>query len=239
MKSPLKIAEGVYQLQAVGARVTVIETEDGVVMVDAGSRGSLRRVSSGLDAIGRSMDDLRLVAITHGHPDHVGGLDKIVEASSARVAAHRDDAGVIDGTGPMVSPYRSGFLANVTRPFITPFYGAPVVVDYLVEDGDTLPAVPEMRVVHVPGHTAGSMCIYLPSRKLIMVGDAMQNRFNRLTGPAAAVTKDLPQAMESLKKLLLLDIDVICFGHHAPITHDASEALRQAFDGRAASSRRC
>ncbi len=237
MKGPLKVAEGVYQLQALGARVTVIESEDGLVMVDAGFRGSVGRVALGLEAIGRSIRDVRLVAITHCHPDHAGGLDRIVEASSARVAAHSEDAGVIDGTGPMISPYRNGFLANVTRPLMTPFYGARVAVDYVLEDGDMLPTVPEMRVVHVPGHTAGSICVYVPSSKLLIVGDALQNRFNRLSGPAAAVTKDIAQAMASLNKLLSLDFDTICFGHHSPISGDARTALRRVVDRHASSSK--
>ena len=75
----------------------------------------------------------------------------------------------------------------------------------------------DIRTVHVPGHTPGSICLYLASEGVLIVGDALQYRFRRLSPPAAAVTQDSKQANESLKKLLKLDFDTIVFSHFPPL----------------------
>jgi glyoxylase-like metal-dependent hydrolase (beta-lactamase superfamily II) len=225
--NPIEIVPGVHQIRAIGARVTVLSDGDNAVLVDAGSRGSRGPISSGLDALGIALERVGLVVLTHYHPDHSGGLSRLVLATPAKVATHRLEAGIVSGEEPPPSPYRSGLIATLTRPVIGPLYGAPVDVDYTLEDGDRLPFDLEVRVVHTPGHTSGSICLYVPSKKLVIVGDALQYRRRRLGPPASSVTQDIDQAMESLKKLLPLDIETICFSHFPPLRLDAQASLRR------------
>ena len=151
--NPIEIAPGVHQIRALGARVTVLSEGDNAVLVDAGSRGSHGPISSGLDALGIPMERVGLIVLTHYHPDHTGGLSKLVLAMSAKVATHRLEARILAGEEPAPSPYRTGLIATLTRPVMGPLYGAPVDVDYALEDGDRLPFDLEVRVVHTPGHT--------------------------------------------------------------------------------------
>ena len=225
---PVEVVPGVYQLTAIGAKVTVLLDDDGVVLVDAGVRGSLRLIAAGLRALDSSWEQVRLVVLTHYHPDHSGGLGELVGATSARVAVHRQEAGIINGEKPVPSPFRNPILAGVTQPFLPLLYGQPVKVDYLLEDGDRLPTMTEeVQTIHTPGHTRGSICLYLASKRVLIVGDVLQYRFRRLSLPAAAVTQDPEQARESLKKLVSLDFDVICFSHFPPLRQHAREALQR------------
>ena len=82
-------------------------------------------------------------------------------------------------------------------------------------------------MVHTPGHTKGSICLEVTSRKVLIVGDALQHKGGRLSLPASAVTLDPEQAVESLKKLLHLDFDVICFSHFPALRRHARESLRE------------
>ena len=227
LANPVEVASGVYQLRTIGARVTVLSTGEGVVLVDAGGRGSLGSIAAGLGALGSSLEQVCLVVLTHYHPDHSGGLGKLVEATSAKVAVHRQEAGIVGRKEPVPSPFRNPILAAITRPFLAPLYGVPVEVDHLLEDGDRLPLGEEVRVLHTPGHPPGSVCLYIASKKMLIVGDALQYRFRRLSPPASAVTRDLSQARKSLKKLLLFDFDVICFGHFPPLQQNARDALQR------------
>ena len=230
---PTEVVPGVYQLGARGAKVTAIVNDDEVVLVDVGARGSLRRIAAGLTAIGSSLDRVRLVALTHYHPDHTGGLAEVVEATSARVAAHSREAGIISGREPAPSPFVNRIVAGVARPFISLFHGGPVEVDYLLNDGDPLPLARDpARIVHTPGHTPGSICLHIPSKKLLIAGDAMEYRSGRLLPPAASVTRDPALAMESLVKLLALDFDIICFSHFPPLAKGARETLQQLLQER-------
>ena len=225
--APIHIADGVYQVRTIGARVTVVTAGEQAAMVDAGARGSLGAIAGGLSALGWSLERVALIAVTHYHPDHGGGLARLAQATSAKVAVHRNEAEIVSGRKATPSPFRNGFVSGVTRPFVARLYGGPVGVDCQLEDGDRLPFAEEMRVIHTPGHTPGSICLYLPSKKVLIVGDALQHRFRRLQPPAEQVTQNSELAMESLEKLVSLDFDTLCFGHFPPLRRDARDALRR------------
>lgn len=227
------VVPGVYQLRVIGARVTALFGDRRVVLVDAGPRASLGLIAAGLWALGSSLDQVRLVVLTHHHPDHSGGLAKLVEATSAQVAIHRREAGIVNGNEPLRAPLRNPVLAAIGQPFLPLLYGHPVTVHYALDDGDTLPMAQEVQVVHTPGHTPGSICLYVVSKKVLIVGDALQYRFGRLSLPASTVTQDPQQARESLKKLLPLDFDVICFSHFPPLRRDARGALQRLVENTA------
>ena len=224
---PERVAEGIYQIRAVAAKVTALIGDGGIVLVDAGGPGSLGSIAGGLKTLGCSTDRVKLVVLTHDHPDHSGGLRRLVDATSARVAVHRLDAGIVGGKEPFRSPFANPVVAGLTRPLIRPFRGGPVDVDYQLEDGEHLPVKQEIRVIHTPGHTAGSICLYVAPQRVLIVGDALQHRRRRLGLPAASVSQDLNQARESLKGLLTLDLDTICFSHFPPLHGDAREKLRE------------
>lgn len=223
----LPVAPGVYQVKARGARVTVLSSPGGLVLVDAGGRGSLRLLSAGLEAMGWVLADVRLVVATHWHPDHTGGLKEVVEASGARVAAHALDAEVIAGQTSPPPIHRHPLLASLWRPLLPILQGKPVQVDVPLKDGGPLPGAPDIRVVHTPGHTQGSICLYVASQRLLVVGDALTRRWGRLFPPAPSVTWDPQRAAESLQRLAALDVETICFSHYAPLRGNAGQALQR------------
>lgn len=228
LTQPIQIADGVYQLRTLGAKVTVLFGSQGLALVDAGARGSMGLIESGLRALGSSLLQVRLIVLTHYHPDHTGNLRKLVEATGAKVAAHEDEADIISGKREHPSPFINRLWARVTRPFLPLLHDPhPTQVDYMIDDGDMLPFSEEVRVIHTPGHTPGSICLYVVSSKVLIVGDALQYRFHRLSPPAPSVTQDRQQAIQSLGKLLSLEFDTICFGHHSPLCHGAREALER------------
>jgi len=227
---PVKITDGVYQIRIFRMGGTVLVDGNEAVLVDTGPRGSLRFIDMGLRSLGFSLEQVRLIVLTHYHADHSGGVAKLVEATDARVAAHQIEAQNMNKEGPLPSPFRDPFLAKLTRPLLRSLSSELIRVDYPVEDGDRLQMEREVRVIHTPGHTPGSICLYMPVEKVLIVGDALQYRFRRLSLPASAVTQDHQQARESLKKLLDLDFDVICFSHFPPLRRNARATLQRMLD---------
>ena len=113
--------------------------------------------------------------------------------------------------------------------------GSPVPVDDRLEDGDVIPFGTEVRVVHLPGHTEGSIALHLPYKGTIIVGDALQYKFARTLGPPAlGVTQRPKEAMRSVEKLLGLDFDTMCFSHFPPMRTEPREALRRLIQQHAA-----
>ena len=223
---PIAIAPGVHQVRTLGARVTVLQAHDGVVLVDAGSRGTLNLIEAGLDALSVTPEQVRLIVLTHCHPDHAGGLADLVEFTSAPVAIHRSEAGIVRGDEPAPSFLRRQALQNA-HPFFAMFSSRPVAVRYPLEDGDYLPEVEGVRVIHTPGHTEGSICLYVESSKVLIVGDALQFRFGKLLAPSWLFTRDPELARASLAKLLDVDFTTLCFSHFPPIQENAREMLAE------------
>ena len=223
--NPLEIAPGLHQLRAFAARVTVLSAGEDALVIDAGGRGSAGPIVSGLKALRIQPEHVSVIAITHHHPDHAGGLARLAERTNARVAAHRLDAGIIGGSEHWPAPRKNGVVAGVTRSVMRALCGKPVAVDIPLEDGDVLPFADEVRIVHTPGHTLGSICFFIPSKGAVVVGDALQFRMSRLGPPAEGFTADVRRAHQSLARLLELDFDTICFSHYPPLTKNAHREL--------------
>lgn len=229
--NPVEIADGIHQIRAVASRVTVI-SHDGnpTLLIDSGARGSLPLISSGLKAIGMNVRQIDLVVLTHYHPDHSGGLSKLVSESLAKVAVHRLEAGIIKGVEPPPNPFGQVPLAGLVGPFMKFVYGGPVDVDYELQDKDQLDVDEEINVVHVPGHTMGSICLHMPMRGIMIVGDALQNRLWKLGPPAKSVTRNPDMAIRSLEKLLSMDFDTMVFSHFPAIKRGARRALKKMLE---------
>jgi len=193
----------------------VLEPE--LSLVDCGYAGSARRITRAVEALGRSPDDLRRVIVTHGHPDHAGSAGELATLGAA-IHIHPADAERLAITWRDLArrPSRGRLFAAMTP--------VPPVVQH-IEDGDVLPVLGGLRVVHTPGHTPGSVCLYGPRDRILFVGDNLQRRFGRLSFASSLYSDDYPQARRSMARLLDLDIDTIVFGHYAPITGGAGEEL--------------
>jgi glyoxylase-like metal-dependent hydrolase (beta-lactamase superfamily II) len=218
----------VFRVAAKGASVFLLSDER-ITLIDAGMRGSGRRILRAVKEIGRSPEDIAQVIVTHYHYDHIGGLAELRRETSARTAAHRAEAPFISGDMRLPFPIRRRVLAAVLEPLATAFgfKPRPVPVDIILDDGDELPALGGMRVVHCPGHTPGHIVLHFPRRGLLIVGDALQAPGGRLTPPAAAVTEDMAAARRSIARMAELDVEVICFSHFRPLREGAAEQLRE------------
>ncbi len=226
--NPIRIVRGVFQIRALGSRVTALIGDGRVLMIDAGMKGSSGLIHSGLNELGVSSDSLSGVIITHYHPDHAGGVRELVYESDIPVMAHRQDSRFLKGAEEQPNPFQRRLMARIAAPLMEKVNAPLTPIDTELEDGDIIPFDFPVQVIHTPGHTPGSITIFLPDQKLLIVGDALQYRLGRkLTPPAAAVTQDPEQAMESLHKLVSLDFHTICFSHFPPFHGAARAALRQ------------
>jgi glyoxylase-like metal-dependent hydrolase (beta-lactamase superfamily II) len=99
-------------------------------------------------------------------------------------------------------------------------------VDMKLEDGEILDILGGLQVVHTPGHTAGSISLYFPAYKILIVGDALAKRRNVVFMPHRSVSSDFKQASASVRKMSNLDVKMLLFGHGRPITEDAQGSLR-------------
>jgi glyoxylase-like metal-dependent hydrolase (beta-lactamase superfamily II) len=186
---------------------------DQLTLVDTGMRGSVGRVVEYIRKLNRHPKDLSLIILTHCHMDHTGGAREIKQVLNSQVAAGEADIQYI--TGEKAVPRRqTGRVAKAAVGLIDrilPF--VPSQVDIPLHDGQELSAGGGMRVIYTPGHTPGSICLYMPAQKVLFAGDALVNTGGKLRVSPAPFTMEPEEAEQSIKRLAGLDAETIVFGH--------------------------
>jgi glyoxylase-like metal-dependent hydrolase (beta-lactamase superfamily II) len=223
------VTKNVYQLSSRrGARPwganTFLLLDNSVTVVDTGLRGRAASILNEVRRLGYKPSDVAYIILTHHHADHVGSLAELKKATGAEVMAHPADAPYIDGSVPQPGPARPKWLARMLSPFGRMWASIPAEVDKLLNDGDELPILGGIKILHTPGHTPGCICLFVPQEKLVIVGDLLTNRF-RPGLPSRMFTVDMIQEVNSLKKLAGLDFDIIAFGHGRPVLREARQKV--------------
>jgi len=202
--------------------------EDRLTLIDTGFRGSLRRITEFVNSIGRDIQEIDLAIITHNHLDHIGSLAELRELTDIKTAIHRID---VENTVNEL-PYPGGKRINklFTIPPLASLRERLVMdagdANMLLDDGNLLPVLGGLRVIHTPGHTAGSISLYAERDKLLFVGDALQKHYGRPCPPSKMVSSDLEVALDSIEKMAQLNCDIICFGHGKPIMKNGQKMLQ-------------
>jgi len=228
--APFRMAQevlpGLYQVRTRGSRAYLV-ADDEITLIDAGGPGSGVRILDALKEIGRSPEEIKHIVITHFHIDHVGGLRELQNFVPARTGVHLLEAPHVESAEPLPNPFTNPLLARICEPYLLRNDPGAARVDVHLRDGDELPALGGMRIVHAPGHTAGSISIHFPNRGVLLVGDAMQYKFGRLMLPSRLFTQDMDEAGESIQKLAGLDFETLCFSHFRPILTGADKKVRE------------
>jgi glyoxylase-like metal-dependent hydrolase (beta-lactamase superfamily II) len=213
----MEILPGVHSVNLLGARGYLIAERE-LTLIDAGLPGSRRRLERYLARIGRSMQELRRIVVTHAHPDHIGAVRELTADTHAEVLLHPADLAALRVTLREAWSERDGakLLAYFTR---TPHASEPAA------DGDVLPVLGGLRVIHTPGHTPGSVCLYAPREKLLFTGDMLQVIRRRVTFASTIFSADIRQARASVAQLAELDVQTIAFAHYPPWRDEANGVL--------------
>jgi glyoxylase-like metal-dependent hydrolase (beta-lactamase superfamily II) len=216
---PRQVVPGVYLLDLGLSQAYLWDRGEALTLIDSGIAGSERAVLAALRSLGRSRVEVDEIVITHYHDDHRGAAAILADHTGAAVIAHEADAPVIAGDAPQPPPNLTEEerpLAEKVIPLVPP--SPPVRLNRTVRDGDELAG--GAVVVHVPGHTPGSIAILVPRLRVLFTGDTIA-RLNGapILGP---FNLDRELAKESVRKQGALDFDVACFGHGAPLVGNAS-----------------
>ncbi|MGH3032160.1 MAG: MBL fold metallo-hydrolase [Gaiellaceae bacterium] len=231
-----EVAQGVYRLGSRWVNHCLVVDGPGAILVDAGYPGYLGQLEPAIAALGRRLEEIEAVLVTHHHVDHAGTAEAVRSRAGADVFVGAGDAPIVRGERPSHPP--SGFYRQVWRPSMIAYllhtvraggarYRSVSEVTTLQDDGRLdLPGGP--RVVYTPGHTAGHCSVLLEERGVLLTGDAMVN-FDYATGRRGLklhrFNEDREGAMASLGRLDGLDAEIVLFGHGDPWPGGLGRAL--------------
>lgn len=220
-----EVLPGLVQVRTRGSKAYLI-LEDDITLIDTGSVGSGERILEVVRELDRSPSDIKNIIITHSHMDHVGGLPVLQKYIPAKTGVHLAEAAHVQSDAPLPNPFIHPLLARICEPYLLRNDPGSARVDVMLNDGDEFPAFGGMKIIHAPGHTAGSISLHFPNRGLLLVGDAMQYKFGRLMLPSRLFTQDMNEAAASVRKLATLDFETLVFSHFRPILSGADKMVR-------------
>lgn len=142
---------------------------DQITLIDTGVAGCEKDIFDYIRSTGRDPSEIALIILTHSHPDHIGAARAIKQLTGCSIAAHPAERAWIEDVD----------LQNRERPvpgFATLVDGS-VSVDHELADGDTVETDEkrgsEILVFHIPGHSKGSISLFLHSEGALFCGDAV------------------------------------------------------------------
>ena len=228
----LEVVPGVYKLSGpwdqadLGASVYLVAEGGDLTLIDSGYGGKAVQILKRVHELGFAAHRITHIIATHHHPDHVGSLAALKKMTGAKIIAHPADAPYIEGSLPQPGPFRPTLYKAVWHPLLKLLQTEPAAVDMAVSDGDELPVAGGIRIIHTPGHTPGSICLYLKQKRLVFTGDLIARRLD-IKLPSLAFSADIPELLQSIHKLSGIEFDIACFGHGWPMKQDANRKVEE------------
>lgn len=164
------------------------------ILIDPGHYAFLSHVRDGLDRLSLSTVDMDLLLITHGHPDHMEGVRAFADQDTL-IALHREEVEFIRKVAPH---YGDALQLPDFQPHI------------LLQEGDLAVGDLQFQVIHTPGHSPGSVCLYWPKRKALFTGDVV---FNHGIGRTDLPGGNGQTLKESIKRISTLEVEYLLPGH--------------------------
>ena len=223
---PFRLWGPVYFVGTDPASSHLIDTGDGLILLDAGYPHSLYLVFEGIRRMGFDPRDIRLVLLSHGHYDHLGAARAVAEYSGARTCLGAPDRDYANGTLDLTWARELGYV-----------YDEAFEPDILLRDGDTLRLGNiSVECVLTPGHTPGTMSFFFEAAgmRFGMHGGAGVNSMQRDFLDRCGLSTDCREAFfAGLDRVGTRQVDVHLGNHTSQNDHHARYARLAAGDERA------
>lgn len=233
----MEFAPQVHRIPAIAGSNAVLLAGEQMAVVDTGLPGNAERIVDYIQSIGRSPRDLRWIVLTHHHHDHSGSAAELRGLTGARIIAHVDETlpagdGLLlrQGTEAEHIPFWYRYVVGAPRRRTAGIDFPIITVDETLTEGDVLPVLEGVHVLHTPGHTPGSICLLVNGPGVLFLGDSAINNRDRVSRPLMWDRAKRRELDASLRRLREVDAQLASFGHGPPLERAVMESLRSLTD---------
>ena len=186
------------------------ETTHEAMVIDPGDD-----IADILALIGKHNLQVKQIVITHAHIDHVGGAMKLRAATGAPILLNQNDSALLK-------------MLDIQAAWLGMSPPGKVEIDHSISDTDKVQAGPFLaQVMHTPGHTEGSICLYFPAEKKLIAGDTLfAGSIGRTDLPGGSFDKIIRSLRD---KVLALPDDTVVVPGHGPLTSIGEERESNPF----------
>jgi glyoxylase-like metal-dependent hydrolase (beta-lactamase superfamily II) len=215
----------------------LVEEAGEVTLIDAGVPAYFADLTAELAAMGRTIEDIRALVLTHGHDDHYGFAERLRAQHGVPVSIHALDAALVRGQArnPAAGSGERRLRSLLYYVLWLMRHGGmrtKALSEVGTFDPDTTLDVPgALRVIHMPGHTPGSVAFHAPGHDALFVGDTLVTDavINLRHGPQISpFAADPDLALASLANIEHIEAHWLLPGHGGPWTDGVDAAVAAA-----------
>lgn len=213
-----RVDDRVYRIEDRFVNLYVLDLGK-IALVDTGTRRAEDLIRRGLRELGKEVQDISVLLLTHHHADHIGTAGVWKREAHAEVDLHRLDVPVAAHR-----ERRRSHGVRMSMKVVAAFMGffspllrvPPLETDRVLEGGEVLDVLGwPIEVVPAPGHTLGSCAFHVRDAGILFAGDAVNGR--RGTAEPPIVMEDVAAAMDSYGKMTSLGARLLLPGHGSPV----------------------
>jgi len=233
----MRIAPSLHRLGEAIVSCYLLEEAGEVTIIDAGVPAYYADLTAELAAMGRTIEDVRALVLTHGHEDHIGFAERLRAEHDVPASIHELDVALARGeVGNPSAGMGERRLRSLLHYMLWLMRSGAMRTKGLTEvgtfdPGTTLDVPGALRVIHTPGHTYGSVTFHAPGYDALFVGDALATDavITARQGPQICpFAADPDEALASLASIEELEAHWLLPGHGEPWTGGVAAAVAAA-----------
>lgn len=216
----MEIKQKVHLIQSSIVNVyLIIQDDNSITLIDTGLPRSEKIIFDYITSLGKDIDLLKQIIITHADLDHYGCLAALKAKTGAIVLSSQVEAEAIEKGGesrPLKVNKIIKFMLRLSRLY---YRVQPIKVDQFLKEGDQIPILGGLRIIETPGHTPGHISLWSPREGILFTGDSIRTSQTSLIPSHGMNTWDEQLALASYRKQAGFNPQLICPGHGPVVTN--------------------